>query len=508
VRNETTSVLVVGGSSVGLTAALQLARQGVHTTVVERRDGVSIHPRALGLGLRATEVLQAAGLTEQLRAVQKPDTVAIGRIDVERVVGTDFASSEGRRSPLTVSERAAFREFSPASTGNLSQDRLDPILLAAAEKYGATIHFGTELTSLDQDDHGVRATVGTGDQTRLIEADYLVAADGANSRVRAMVGIPFSGPGKLAEGYFVNTLFQADLSDLIPPAAFGMCGIQNDEVGGILIAVTYPDRWLFHIMDQKSDDYLAQVRAAIGVPDLDVQILSTLPWRSTLALADRYREGRVFLVGDAAHVMPPTGGFGLNTGIPDADNLAWKLALAGRGYVRLLDSYEAERRPQAQYVQQQVMLRAQHMHLHWDATKHAERAALGIAEFTVAQLGYPQVSDVIVDPPRTDVVDRADPVANLDGAPGTRVPHRWLDIDGQRVSTVELAGPEFVLYADKAWTAEAHKVAETLDVGLRTYPGEGAMLVRPDGIVAWRTKEPTADPAQAFEAALSTAIGR
>ncbi|GAA1694635.1 FAD-dependent oxidoreductase [Fodinicola feengrottensis] len=529
-HGETTSVLVVGGSSVGLTAALLLARQGIRTTVIERRDGVSIHPRALGLGLRAAEVLQAAGLTEQLAAVQRPTGAAIGRIDVQRVVGTDFASGANRRSPLSMGEQTAFDTFTPATTGSLSQDRLDLVLLTAAVAEGVTVRFNAELEGLDQDARGVRATVRTSDGPRLIEADYLVAADGANSAARDLAGIPRSGAGKLAAGYVINTLFDADLSELIPANAFGMCGIRNDDVGGILIPIDYPHRWAFHIMNagiETVDDYPAErcatlVRAAIGVPDLPVEILSTLPWRSSRWLADRYREGRVFLVGDAAHVMPPTGGFGLNTGIPDADNLAWKLALVGRGVAgeSLLDTYEAERRVLAEFTQDQVLLRAQHMEIHWDGTKAAERAAVGIAEFPVAQLGFPQVSSAVVDPPCTGLVDGVDPLLNLDGAPGTRVPHVWLEIDGRRVSTVELAGPEFVLFGGPSWRLAAEKVAENLDLGLRSYVqtpafvaaagigDSGAMLVRPDGVVAWRCAGAAADPANVIEKVIDQVCGR
>ncbi|WP_163506202.1 FAD-dependent monooxygenase [Fodinicola acaciae] len=502
-----TSVLVVGGSSVGLATALFLARQGVRTTLVERRSGVSIHPRALGLGLRAVEVLEDAGLTAALAKVQRPTGGATGRIDVERIVGADF-STVARRTPLTMTTDD-FAAVTPATMGQVSQDRLDSVLLPAAREAGVTVRFDADVTSLEQDPDGVRVTLQDGE---VIEAAYVVGCDGANSRVRELAGITRSGPGKLADGYVINTLFEADLSKWIPPMAFGMCGIHNEQVGGILISIDYPKRWLFHIMNsgiESMDDYPPErcaelIRAAIGAPELPVDVLSALPWRSSLWLADRFRAGRVFLAGDAAHVHPPTGGFGLNTGIPDGHNLAWKLALALQGVAgdALLDTYETERRSLARSSQEQVMLRARNMDVHWDGTKSAERAALGIAEFPVAQLAYPQISPAIVDPPRTDLADRADVAANLDGSPGTRVPHVWLDLDGERVSTVNLAGPEFALLTDGGhWPVwDLPLPLRTYDVSASRVPGMsagGAMLVRPDGIVAWRGQRDGLDRAVA-----------
>ena len=396
---------------------------------------------------------------------------------------------------MTDSDYAA---FTPATTGKLSQDRLDSVLLPAVEAAGVTIRFGAEVTGLEQDADGVRVRLLDGESSRrrtwsAATAPTAAYANWPDHPDRAGQARPWVRHQHAVRG-------RPQRSG--PPVAFGMCGIRNDDVGGILISIHYPKRWLFHIMNsgiESMDDYppercAALVRAAIGVPDLPVDILSALPWRSSLWLADHFRSGRVFLAGDAAHVHPPTGGFGLNTGIPDGHNLAWKLALVLRGVAgdALLDTYETERRSlSAEFSQAQVMLRAKNMDAHWDGAKSAERAALGIAEFPVAQLGFPQISTAIVDPPRTDLVDRADVLANLDGAPGTRVPHVWLDIDGERVSTVDLAGPEFALLTDgggwQVWD---------LPVPLRTYdvsgqhlpglPAGGAMLVRPDGVVAWR----------------------
>jgi len=524
-----------------LATAVFLAQHGVRTTVVERRAGTSIHPRALHLGLRAAEVLQGAGLTEHLLAVQRDVDIASGRIDVERIDGTDFRAIT-RRIPQPSAGAESFSVYTPARTGNISQDRLDTVLLSAARARGVIVSFGTELESIEQDGDGVRATVRDqgGGHPRTIAADYLIGADGANSRVRDLVGISRSGPGELGTEYSINTLFKADLSELIPAGAFGMCAIRNDDVVGLLASIDYPDRWSLHIMGSTIEGPQAYpkarcaelIRAAVGVPDLDIEVLSTLPWRSTMLLADRYRSGRVFLVGDAAHVMPPTGGLGLNIGIPDGHNLAWKVALVLGGVAgdALLDSYETERRSLAVFTQRQVQLRTQNTDAHWDATRLTERAALGIAELSVVELGYPQLSDAIVDPPRSELADLADIAANLDGAAGTRVPHAWVRLAGERMSTVDLAGPEFILIGGPGaarWQTLARVIAKKLSIPLKAYrigdelvdvdsvfcaatglDPEGAVLVRPDGVVAWRARSAVTDPSRVLENAASRAIGK
>ena len=245
--------------------------------------------------------------------------------------------------------------------------------------------------------------------------------------------------------------------------------LQNQELRpGLLMAIDSRERWVLHVpldpdAGESVEDFTPErcrdlvARAALGVPELPVEILSVLPWRVAARLADRFREGRIFLAGDAAHVMPPLGGFGMNTGIADAHNLAWKLArtLRGQAGPALLDSYDAERRPVARFTMDQALLRLERPELHWDPSRTAEREERGIASDVVVHLGYRYGSTA---PPSLFDLER-----DLDGAPGSRVPHAWLEREGRRVSTLDLAGPGFALLAGPKggdWCEAATAVAE------------------------------------------------
>ncbi len=252
---------------------------------------------------------------------------------------------------------------------------------------------------------------------------------------------------------------------------------------------------------------------------MDVEVLGVLPWQSTAVTATRFSEGRVHLVGDAAHVVPPTGGFGLNTGLADAHNLAWKLAavLSGQAGPALLDTYESERLPIALSTMDQAVLRGHHRELHWDLSpaRAADRAAVGMEHLFVTAFGYQYRSTAVLDPrptsPSTEHVEQV-----LDGSPGTRVPHVRLLKNGQAISTVDLSAGAFTLLTGPegaAWATAAKTVATHSDLFIQTcvigptgdaqdpdatWPTtsgvgtHGALLTRPDGFVAWRT--PTSSP--------------
>ncbi len=432
-----TGVLIVGGGTVGLSAALFLARYGVDTTVVERHDAPSVHPRAAGINPRTAEIFRAAGIEDRIRDAARPEHNGV--ISVRTLATADFG---------TITRKAVAPDLtgSPAKiVGGCAQDRLDRILVEAAREKGAKIRFGSALESLEQDETHVTAILDHGTVT----ADYVIAADGAGGGVRESLGIGVTGPGELG-GRMLNVLFRADLEALVGGHEFALCTITDPRSPGVLVPVD-GDRWMFHIPGDPDEDEIPHlIRTAIGLPGLEPRILSALPWQSTARTADRFRQGRVFLAGDAAHVVPPTGGFGLNTGIADAHNLAWKLALVLRGEAgpALLDTYEEERRPVALLTMEQSLIRGRHRELHWDLSpeRAAERAAVGMIELSELIFGYAY------------------------GA-STRLPHAWLD-DDETISTHDLVKERFTLF-------------EGPDARLGLGPGE-ALLVRPDCFIAWR----------------------
>ncbi|WP_438483697.1 FAD-dependent monooxygenase [Streptomyces sp. S186] len=317
-------------------------------------------------------------------------------------------------------------------------------------------------------------------------------------------GIGTTGPGAIGD-VTLNILFTADLVGRFG-AVPAMTQINHPDVTGMLLAVG-ERRWVLHTRpfsdgSQSAERCREAVHMAVGAADTPVEILSVLPWRGTLRMADRFRSGRAFLVGDAARAVTPLGAFGLNTGMADAHNLAWKLAmvLAGQAGDRLLDSYHEERHAVAELVTRQALLRWENPRLHWDPTAADERRAAGAWNAPMVTMGYRYDSSAVYDPV-ADIPSTEDVAASLDGAPGSHVPHRWLN--GSDVSTVHLNASRFAVLAGPAgedWCEAARKLGASRGIDLRAtcldaqsatamgLEGAGAVLVRPDGFIAWRSR--------------------
>ncbi|WP_214414043.1 FAD-dependent monooxygenase [Sphaerisporangium fuscum] len=534
-------VLVAGGGTVGLAAAVFLAHHGVRPLVVEWQDAPSIHPRATGVGQRTVELLREVGLEDAVNAVALDMTAgALGKISGPTLATVQWPPPDavtGRRTPIAADTRAT---VGPARLRGLCpQNRLDPVLLRAARERGATVCHGTELVSFEQDADGVTAVIEGPEGRRTVRADYLVAADGVRSGVRAALGIDTTGPGALGDP-MMNILFRADLDDLTHGHHFVACDITGPSSPGMLVTVDGRHEWIFHVpYEQGGEDGFTPercrelIRAALGDPERDVEVLSRLPWRVRAQVAERFSTGRVFLAGDAAHANPPLGAFGMNTGVADAHNLAWKLAwvLRGQAGPGLLATYEAERRPVAELTVRQALLRLENPRLHWDPGMAQERAKAGVVNAPVVHLGYRYDSTAVVGA-RPELPSTEDVALDLDGSPGSRLPHLWVEHEGRRVSTLDLVGSRFTLLtgpAGAAWLEVAGEVATRLGAGLHAFrvgadgdvadpeglwpaasgTGDaGALLVRPDGFVAWRSAAPAGDDGEALAAALLRVLHR
>jgi 2-polyprenyl-6-methoxyphenol hydroxylase-like FAD-dependent oxidoreductase len=536
-------VLIVGGGTVGLSAAAFLAHHGVPATVVERRAGLSIHPRAIGVGVRTMELLRGIGLEQTIRHAAAGLANKGGWVTVETLAGADLPQRAAQQ-PVPPSSPDASSPFSPTQGIACAQDVLDAVLWDDARRHGATLHCDSELVALAQDADGVTAQVARREsgETRAVRAAYVIAADGAESFARRALGIPTSGAGAMGPP-LINMLFEADLGPLVGDHPFTLCEVRTPAAPGMFIRVRDRHRWVFHCtydpaQGQRPEDFSPErcqeiVRAAIGVPDLAVEILSILPWQVAALLADRFQEGRVFLIGDAAHVVPPTGGYGMNTGIADAHNLAWKLALALGSHddPALLATYERERRPVAQFTLDQSLLRMTHPQLHFDPTRAAERVALGIASPEVVQLGY-RYPTTATAAPAAIPPSLQDLALDLDASPGTRLPHAWIEHYGNRISTLDLIVARFTLLTGpegQRWCEAADAIGRKAGIDLAAYRigpdgdaidrdghacaslrlrGNDALLVRMDGFIAWRATAPEPEPERAIEQAIRHVVNR
>ncbi|MFB9331324.1 FAD-dependent oxidoreductase, partial [Actinoplanes octamycinicus] len=428
-----TPVLIVGGGLTGLSTAVFLAWHGVSATLVERHPGTSEHPKARAINPRTMEVFGAVGMADAVRAGRSPISGNTDLVHVETLAGRERV-----RMPNATPE--AIDRISPAGWTLIDQNQLEPILRRRAEEVGADVRFGTELVALRQDGDGVRATLRERSASReyQVTADYLVAADGSRSPLRALLGIGHHGPGVITE--LVSFFFDADLTEALRGRRIIAAYVNNDEVRGTIIPLDNDRRWVMNVSyfpdrGQRVEDFddercVAIVRAAVGVPDLAVTIAggSRPGWDISARVADRMRDGRVLVAGDAAHVMPPTGAFGASTGIQDAYNLAWKLALVHRGVAGpgLLDTYDAERRPVAERTVEQAMLRFAIR----EGKRYEDVAAAMVSEETMT-FGYRYPDGTLEDPFAPD------------GRPGARAPHVVL---GDR-STIDLFGRDFVVLA-------------------------------------------------------------
>ncbi|WP_112271872.1 FAD-dependent monooxygenase [Lentzea terrae] len=518
-------VLVVGGGMSGLAAALFLRQQGVDCLVVDRNTSVSQLLRSTHVSPRTMELFRTLGIEEDVFGVA--DRFVLGKHwcdpdlpprHLPRAILRAGALADIVNDDALVMAEGEndFADISPTEAVWCGQDKIEPIMLAEARRRGARIRFGTDFVSFQQDADGVTAVLrdrATGEETT-VRADYLIGADGAHGLVRKELGIERRGHGTL--GYVLNVLFKADLDTPLAGRRFMILYLNNRYAPGMLFKLD-DDRWIYGIFGDprrldperiSEEECVGYVRAATGIKDLVVDVQTTMGWWIGHGVADTYRAGRVFLVGDACHVMPPTGGFGANVGVQDAGNLAWKIGAVLHGWAddALLDTYEAERRPVGVETVEQAWMR----HMRW--SNPGDEASGDEREQTIVTTAYRYTSAAIAGEPFPEAFGHE---LVIDGAPGMRVPHAWLD-EGVRVSTVDLTGEDFLLFGDERWTEAAEQVACGRGVPLRTYPAsaqfravagigtDGALLVRPDGFVAWRATGSTPDPRAEFAEVLST----
>ena len=516
--SERPVVAIIGAGPAGLAAAIELGIRGVSCVVLERTDRGGYAPRAKTTHTRTREHLRRWGIADKLAeaspfGVDYPSNVTF----VTRLGGKLIKRFENalQCSPVRDERYSEHSQWIP-------QYKLEEVL----RKFAATLpaiefRFGSEYASFEQDGDGVTVhytDVASG-EARTLDAAYLIGADGARSKVRDDIGATMVGTYGLSRNY--NTIFRAPgLAEAHGHGPAIMYWQVNDEVPSLLGPMDQGDLWYFMPtgiapgVTYTDDEAIAAIRTSTGI-DLPYEILSSDEWVASRLLADRYRNERAFLVGDACHLHPPFGGFGMNMGISDGVDIGWKIAAVEQGWGGpvLLDSYEAERRPAHEYVMDEAeanhavmpnllvrdeiesdspagnAVRAEVAEVIAGA-KAAEFYALGVV------LGYCyQNSPVIIDDGKVVLWERSrdyHPTAT----PGCLAPHKWLgeaslyDLFGEGFTLLVLAqGHQECIARARAEATSSLTPLKVLELNEPVLLGlyeQPLALIRPDQHVAWR----------------------
>jgi 2-polyprenyl-6-methoxyphenol hydroxylase-like FAD-dependent oxidoreductase len=469
--------------------AIALRHLGVDSMIVERQASTLDFPKGRRVTLRSVEIFRQCGLEDAVTTVSLPRHDSLFVFQGETLLGDEYCRVGMPDEVYTAS---------PTAELICSQELLEPVLMGAAADRGADVRFSTGLHDLSQE-NVVVATIADGDgREGEVRASYVVAADGVRGQLRQKLGIGRTIIGDL--GQRVSILVEADLTDRMAGRTSGIYWLrQPAPAGGAFAAVDNETRWLLMTScppvtesSLTEDRCLELVHAALGDWTVKARFLGYRLWAATAACADRFREGRVFLAGDAAHVTTPLGGLGMNCGLADVHNLAWKLAsvIGGSAAPSLLDTYEAERRPIA---------------LHTCAASLGPARPPARVDALVLGVRYDSTAIVSTQTSATrpsDEIGAYEPEAQ----PGSRAPHLWIANEGPIRSILDLFGRSFVLLTDPDGEAQARAAvddikADGVDIETHTIPDRswrelyevgpgGGVLVRPDGHVAWRSSTP------------------
>jgi 2-polyprenyl-6-methoxyphenol hydroxylase-like FAD-dependent oxidoreductase len=522
-----TDVLIVGGGPTGLTLANDLGLRGVRCMLIDQKPAPAFLPKMERCNARTMEIFRRMGLVDKVRAA---GLRADAPMDVFIVL--DCVQPPLLRFPFP--SVAEYKDIIAGTTDGsqplepyqlISQYTVEPLLKAEAEKLpSVSVRFGFELISFEQDVDGVTAHVKALDgATSTIRAKYLAACDGGASIVRRQLGIKLSGEANILE--LRQALYYCE--DLYERIAIGKGRHYHtvDKEGSFLIVQDSTRHFTLHAVVENDADMARQFEKVVAMP-VKYDMLYVGRWRMNLLLADRYQEGRVFLAGDAVHLVIPTGGLGMNSGVGDAVDLSWKLAatLQGWGGPKLLGAYETERRPVGHNNVQastyaslgrrkwRAMYRPE-MREHTPAGDAARAKLIEVAEveqrksneMVGAELAYHYAGSPLIWPePGEPPYDFREYVPTT--FPGVRLPHVWLR-DGSAMQDRIGYDHGFTLLRLGGSTADASalarafaaygapfRVLDIADERARDVYGCDLILLRPDMHIVWRGQDAPEEP--------------
>ncbi len=521
-QREDVDVLIVGAGPAGLTLAIEMGRRGIRCLVIEQNDRVGHSPRAKTTNVRTREHMRRWGIADNLRKASRlaPDYPS------NIVFATRMNGPQLTRIENGLSCAPAKNDLYSESAQWVPQYVLEEVMRAHAVTLdGVEIRFNTSFIGAKQDEDSVVTTVESTEthEREEIRSRYLIGADGARSSVRLMIGAVMSGQHGFAKNY--NVQFRAPaLAEMHTQGPAIMYWMINDDMPSLLGPMDGNGLWYFiatRINETVTDlDAKTMIRQATGL-DFEMEILGGDPWYAHNLIADKYSEGRIFLAGDACHLHPPFGGYGMNMGIGDGVDLGWKMAavLQGWGGTELLASYEAERRPVHKWTMDEAIANYSALGNQLavagleepgpvgDATRREAGEVIFTAKLREfkslgAVLGYRYDPSPIVVPDGTSIPPQQATIYQPSARPGCLAPHLWLE-DGSSLydhfgegftllSTVKGADSADCFKKAESWAAEVNVPFKTLapnDARLRRRYQANFALVRPDQHVAWRGDE-------------------